>query len=155
MQVTVELQDNFSYMPIVLLVAAVVAGIVLLVLWSRHAAPVKTQSKPVAQESRRRPDPGIRQKYDAMLAQLMQQYEDQKVTERQAYQKLSKIVREFAFRMTGVRVQNYTLQEIRVLNQPKLTELIEECYVPEFALRNQADFAETLNTARKVIREWI
>ena len=156
MQVTVELQDNYSYAPIFLLVAIILVGIALLILWAmRQRSEKKVPVTGPVQTAPRRPAPGTKEKYDRMLAELVQKFTAQQISERQAYQKLSKTVRQFVFEMTGIKVQNYTLQEIRAVNMPQLTALIEECYDPEFASDNQSEFMETVNKARKVIREWI
>ena len=55
---------------------------------------------------------------------------------------------------TGIKVQNYTLSEIKTLNIPKLYYLVDECYEPEFSEDNKGNIVETCEKARQVIVEW-
>ncbi len=158
--ITVKLQDNYSYLPFLLLLFAVIAGIIFLVIWA--AKGPKAEKKTVAKTPLQTPvNPRsrmmeLKRKYDRLLIQLADDAEKGNITEREAYQSLSRHVRDFVYEMTGVKVQNYTLQELKGMNMPKLAALIEECYVPEFALDNcRSDVKETIKKARKVIGEWI
>lgn len=158
--ITVELQDNYSMIPMFLLVLLVIAAIVFLIIWA--AKEKRTEKKPAekvpvpAPVNPRSRAMELKRKYDRLLIQLADEYGKNMVSDRETYQRLSRLVRDFAFEMTGVKVQNYTLQELRGMNMPKLTALVEECYVPEFALDNcRGDAKETINKARKVIGEWI
>lgn len=158
--ITVELQDNYSYLPLLLLLFAVITGVILLVVWAGKGP--KTEKKTVAKTQVQAPVNlrsrmmELKRKYDRLLIQLADESEKNVISDRETYQRLSRLVRDFVYETTGVKVQNYTLQELRGMNMPKLTALIEECYVPEFALDNcQGDAAETIKKARKVIGEWI
>ena len=147
MQVSVELQDNFSYAPVLGLAAAGLLIGIILIIWAFHKKKKKIVTrKPVVRKDR--------ETYVRAMEELVRQYELGKLSERSAYQKLSKTIRQFVFDMTGIRVQYYTLQEIKEINKPQLTALIEECYFPEFSRCGGADFVMTVNKARKVIREW-
>lgn len=158
MQVTVNLQSNYSYIPMVLLFLAALVLIVLLILWAakekrRPKETKKTpQPEPVNPRSRAME---LKRRYDRKLAQLEADCEKGAISERKAYQKLSALVRSFAHEMTGIKVSNYTLQELRQAGMPQLTALIEECYVPEFAPGNEGQAKEAIKKARKVIAEWI
>ncbi len=160
MQVTVELQDNYSLLPIFLLILLVMVGIIVLFVWASKGpkeekkVTKKTPLEPVVNPRSRAME--LKRKYDMQLLQLSEDYGKQTISDRETYQSLSRIVRDFAYEMTGVKVQNYTLQELRSIGMPNLTALIEECYIPEFALDNcQSDAMDSINKARKVIGEWI
>lgn len=158
--ITVKLQDNYSMTALILLMLLAAAVIILLVIW---AAKEKKPEKKTAQKepvqvpvNPRSRAMELKRKYDRLLIQLSDEYGKEMVSEREAYQRLSRLVRDFTYEMTGVKVQNFTLQELRGMDMPKLTALVEECYVPEFALDNcQGDVTETISKARKVIGEWI
>ena len=77
------------------------------------------------------------------------------ITVRQAFQSLSSIIRRFVYEVTGIEVQNYTLYEIRQLNMPRLTKLIEEYYAPEFARTTRMRGFASIERTRGVIRRWI
>ena len=158
--ITVELQDNYSYLPFLLLLFVLIVGIILIVVWAGKGP--KTEKKAVSETPTQMPvNPRsrmmeLKRKYDRLLIQLADDSEKKVIADREAYQRLSRLVRDFVYEVTGVKVQNYTLQELQGMNMPKLTALIEECYVPEFALDNrQGDVSETIKKARKVIGEWI
>lgn len=158
MQVTVELQDNYSYIPMLLLVLIAAAVICLLVLWARKEKPAKKKPSKELQPATVNPRSramDLKRKYDRELVRLAEAYEKQRLTERESYQELSRLVRDFAHEMTGVKVQNYTLQELQSVGMPQLTALIDECYAPEFAEGNRGDAMASIKKARKVISEWI
>lgn len=162
MQVTVSLQDNYTYLPVVLLIMAAFAAVVLLVVWaSKEKRKPKEQNKiPQAEPVNPRVRAmELKRKYDRQLAELEDGYVKGEIPERKAYQKLSRLVRSFAHEMTGIKVSNYTLNELRGVGMPQLTALIEECYVPEFARDNRSEsevkIKDAIRKARKVISEWI
>lgn len=163
MPITVELQGMFSYSiwPVVVAVALVlIIGIVGLVVFIKtknkeKPEPVQAVSEPIP-EPKPVPLSGeqIKEKYYVMVEELEHQCRDGKVDNRDAYQRLSAILRRFVHELTGVKVHNYTLDEIRRLNMPRVAEVIEECYAPEFSMDKQGDIYTTMNKARMVIREW-
>lgn len=153
MQITVELQDFFSYLPVLLLVFAGLIGGLLIILWPRkQSKPNQTvpQPKPIAPTNLA----VLKNKYNSILMDIQQKRSENRLSDRQAFQALSQTVRNFVFEATGIRVQNYTLSEIKAANLPKLYELIAECYVPEFAIENNSNIYELINKARKVVGEW-
>ncbi len=151
MQTTVKLQDMFSYsfIGIIGLVLLFLALVVFLIV--KYAKPKKP---PVVRPIRIENIFTIKQKYVQILIGIVQKYQEKKISDRVAYQELSKAIRHFVYDVTGIRVQNYTLEEIRYVNMPNLYYLIAECYAPEFATDNDADFYQTIEKARKVIEEW-
>ena len=153
MQITVELQELFSYVPVILFVLAGFAGVLIIFLWpKRKGKAVKKAPKP--KKVPKQSIPVLKDKYSQLLTDLEKNRLDNKVDDRQAFQTLSKIVRDFVFEATGIQVQNYTLSEIQAVNIPKLSELIAQCYVPEFAAKANENIYESINKARKVIGEW-
>lgn len=153
MQTTVELQDMFSYawIPILVMILLLcVIVVVIIVICSR---------KPKNRIPVVRPVPiknifVIKEKYERILLEIAAKYQEHKITERVAYFELSKAIRHFVYEVTGIRVQFYTLEEIKMVNMPNLYYLIAECYVPEFAKEKHGDIHASIEKARKVIREW-
>ena len=60
----------------------------------------------------------------------------------------------FVYEMTGITVQNCTLEEIRTLRMPRLTKLVEEYYEPEFSSLELGDALASLSITRKVVSAW-
>lgn len=63
-------------------------------------------------------------------------------------------MRMFVFEVTDIKIQNYSLKEIKKTNIPNLYELIEEYYEPEFASKSVGDFGISIEKARRVIEKW-
>ena len=152
MQVTVELQDMFWYSltGVYIAVAVVVLALIifLVVKFSGKKKPVKVKTvKPVDISK-------LKIKYDGLLGKLADSHKKGAESDRSASHELSRIVRKFVYEATGIRVQYYTLEEIREADIPSLYLLISECYVPEFAEENHSDVQAIISRARKVIAEW-
>lgn len=151
--ITVKLQELFSYSPLIIFIVAGVI-ITLLILFlplkRKKKKPNIPVAKPVAPESLA----SLKYKYTCILSQLEQDCLAKKISDRQAFQTLSKIVRDFVYAATGIKVQNYTLMEIHAANLPRLYELISQCYIPEFAIDTNANIFDVIKKARMVISEW-
>ena len=96
----------------------------------------------------------IKDKYCALINELEMKRRDGKVSNRKAYQELSRVVRRFVYEMTGIKVHHNTLDEIQKLNMPNLYAVIEECYAPEFSVDKDGSIYDTMKKARMVIKEW-
>lgn len=157
MQITVELQDMFSYSSLLLALAValvVVVGVIgLIVLLHRKKAkqPVEERIAPVIKTV---PDNQVKEKYCAIINDLETKCRDGKVSNRKAYQELSKIIRHFVHEVTGIKVHHNTLDEIERLQMPELYEVVKECYAPEFSVDRKGNIYDTMNKARMVIKEW-
>ena len=157
MQITVELQDMFSYSSLLLALAValvVVVGVIgLIVLLHRKKAkqPVEERIAPVINTV---PDNQVKEKYCAIINDLETKCRDGKVSNRKAYQELSKIIRHFVHEVTGIKVHHNTLDEIERLQMPELYEVVKECYAPEFSVDRKGNIYDTMNKARMVIKEW-
>lgn len=163
MPITVELQDMFSYsfwLTAGMTVLVMLIGIIGLVVFLNRKnkkkavapkpAPVQGEQPQLKQVSGEQ----IKQKYCAMIDELENQYRGGKVSNRKAYQELSVIVRQFVYELTGVKVHNFTLDEINRLDMPSLYTLIAECYTPEFSVDKDGNIYDTMNKTRMVIKEW-
>lgn len=153
--ITVELQDVMSYskaglIGIVSLIAVVlIAIIVALIIKAKKNAPAPVPR--MASENKVR---AAKEKYNRLLMDLEARYEMGKVNEKEAYQELSKYIRHFVHDVTGIKVQNYTLEDIGRLNMPMLYYLIAECYAPEFSADASGNLGESIRKAREVIYGW-
>ncbi|HPF29881.1 MAG TPA: hypothetical protein PLZ77_07230, partial [Lachnospiraceae bacterium] len=138
METSVKVQDMFSYslMPIYIVAGAMVLVLLIILLrillknrkkkTAKKNTPVVV-TKPIAVR-------GNVSKADYLnkLEQLKLQYQQGECSVRDAYQRMSAIIRGFVEEATGIKVPNYTLQDIKELKMPVLEELIEEYYSPEF-----------------------
>ena len=157
MQITVKLQDMFSYSftPILLFGAlALLFGFIASRMKKAPKKPPKKEKIRTTQTEKPKNISSIKAAYIKQLADIEKKFSANELTNRMAYQKLSLIVRQFVYEVTNIKVTNYTLQELKELRMPKLYELIEEFYTPEFAVKNDGNFLESIQKARKVIEEW-
>lgn len=158
MQTSINLQEPFTYSVIPLVIASfLVILITLYLIFSRkRKEKVKLQEKEVKEipEKNIKNIPVIKGKYLNQLDSIEYKYTNQLIELRNAYQLISEAIRLFVFEITDITTQNYSLAEIKKLNIPKLYELIEEYYEPEFASKSMGDFEASINKARRVIKEW-
>ena len=158
MQITVNLQDMFSYSFAPILLFGALAVLFCFIASRLKKAPKKKPRKKekirTTQTEKPKNVSSIKAAYIKKLMDIEKNYSANELTNRMAYQKLSLIVRQFVYEVTNIKVTNYTLQELKELRMPKLYELIEEFYTPEFAAQNDGNLIESIQKARKVIEEW-
>ena len=157
METTVELQAPMAFMQIWAWLAAIlIIGAVFLQIFFRirRARAGETPEKIRIKRPPARMIPEIKERYLRELFVVERSLEERQITVREAFQRLSAVIRNFVFEMTGIKVQNYTLYEIRQLNMPGLTRLIEEYYAPEFARTTRKNGFASINRTRGVIQRW-
>ena len=160
MDITVELQEPFSYAlwPIILLVVIIIGIVIALIVMKLNKHPGKGKQRPAKVEMPKEQPPvdrnRIKNKYLKELYDLEQAFRMQKVSIRQAYQSMSTIVRKFVREMTGLKVHTFTLSDIKALNMPELEALITEFYEPEFSTKSEGDVWNALAKTRRIIEGW-
>ena len=153
---TVPLQQPLSYMPGWLVLAGLlVVAVILMQVIARRRRRRAGENLPI----RLRPAseaqlPGIKERYLDTLGAIERDLREGKTEPRFAYQRMSGAIRGFVYEATGVKVQKYTLYEIKQLRIHRLTQLIEEYYVPEFAEWSQQDALASLHRTEGVIQGW-
>lgn len=151
MQVTTQLRGMFSYSLLPILLLSTILIIIFFFLTSKkkpykEKPPIITLTPPQIDT--------IKTEYLAQIYTISSEYQAHKITNRKAYQKLSKLIRNFIFETTHIQVQNYTLQEIKEQQIPILYELVREYYDPEFSKNEQGNILESIEKTRQVIEKW-
>ncbi len=148
MQVSVSLQENFIQEIILLTIfITIVLGIGLYFIFNKkHQKLPKNNSYSDIRE--------IKKRYLQKLEMLETKLNKGKVHDKKAHFEISSIIRNFAYEMTNIKVQNYTLKEIKNLNNPNLYELMEKCYLVEFPKDSSGDAKKLIDKTRKVIEQW-
>lgn len=154
MDSAIKLQEMFRYpaWPIVLMIFLLIgtAGYIWYIFYRKpKPKTVKPEAKPVVTEM----GVGlkIKRKYLDRIEAYEKDYDNKKVTMRQMYQLISMCIREFVTEMTGVDTTTYTLSDIRKMNIPSLTGLIESYYRPEFS--KDIDQTETIERSEKLLNQ--
>lgn len=154
MPITVELQEMHSYSPVLLMIVGIILAILLamaVVLIVKKVNKSKVNvNKEITIEDREQ----IKARYLSLLAGLENQCRGGKISNRKAYQELSKIARNYIYETTGVKVQNYTLDEIKGTNMSGLYKVVSDCYAPEFSIDKDGDIYVSISKARKVVEGW-
>ena len=154
MPITVELQDMHSYsiiLPIIVgIIAAIFVATIAIVLVKKFYTPKANVPREITVEDRER----IKARYIDLLNGLDAQCRAGRFSNRKAYQELSKIARNYIYETTGVKVQNYTLDEIKSTNMAGLYHVVNDCYAPEFSIDKNGDIFSSIAKARKVVEGW-
>ncbi len=149
MQINKELMPMFSYTIIPVIIFFLLwIGIILLLLW------IKKKKKTVETKTNPKKLYTTKEKYLRMISYLEKEIDENKINNRKAFQKLSKIIRLFVYEMTSIKLQNYSLDEIKTLNIEELSQLVEEYYDPEFAKYSKGDLKKSIEKTKKVIELW-
>lgn len=154
MPITVELQDMHSYSLVMPIIAGIVVAIIIGTIVAIVVMKKMKQRASVPREITVADREKIKARYIGLLNQLEAQCRNGKYTNRKAYQELSKIARNYIYETTGVKVQNYTLDEIRTTNMTGLYNVVSECYAPEFSIDKNGDIYSSIVKVRKVVEGW-
>ena len=157
MKISVDLQDALSYMPVWIILGLILAAgavVAFIVVWRRLREKLRAEKKIKVKKVRPESLPRIKAKYLSMLDKTAWEYNSRVIDTRAAYQRMSRTIRLFVNKVTGVKVQHCTLSEIRNLGLPMLTSLVAEYYEPEFARDAQADANYSIQRTRGVIEQW-
>ena len=158
MQTDISLQAPYQYSKVSLMIVtfltiAIGSYFIYIKIKSKWNQTKKIEVAEIFEKNKKN-IPAIKQKHLNQLNGIEKKYNDQKIDLRLAYQLISENVRTFVFEVTDITTQNYSLEEIKKLDMPKLYELIKEYYEPEFASKSVGDFKESINRARGIINEW-
>ena len=96
----------------------------------------------------------LKKEYLAKLARIEEAFLADPTLIRPTYEKMSKLIRNFAYQATGIEVQKYTLYEIRMAKMNSLADLVEEYYEPEFDRISEGDAKESIKKTKRMIAEW-
>ncbi len=160
MPTTVELQKMFKYSatPIVITVAALIAVTLLLIamiLWKIFKNKKEGKKNTIKSILWIKPDmERLRQEYLAKLMKIEMEFDSDTTQIRLAYERMSRLIRDFAYKATGIDVMKYSLSEIRKTELDNLADLIEEYYEPEFDKISVGDVKASIEKTRGVISKW-
>lgn len=158
METSVKLQEPFSYAVWPMVVVGMIAAAILVYLMIDKLIEVskkkRTTEIPVVRQKSFDEVAAIKRKYIAELYKIENDLKNHKTGIRAAYQKMSVCIRKFVYEVTGIKVQHYTLFEIKTLNMPMLEDLITEYYAPEFARKSVGDISASIEKTKRVIERW-
>lgn len=151
MQVTTELQEMFSYSLLPIFFIIILIAIFTFLIFRKKKLIVNNIDLKIPKAK----DINIiKNNYLLKIDNLTINFNNNKISSRKAYQNLSSLIRNFIYETTNIKVQNYTLKDIKKINMPMLYELISEYYDPEFSKISKGNILLSLEKARKVIEKW-
>ena len=150
MQIDTELREMFSY-SIILIIPLLLLIILLLIIILHKKKDIKNV-KIIQPSSKNLID--IKSKYLYNIQILIVDLNTNKISERIAYQSLSRLIRNFIYEVTNIKVQYYTLEDIKKINMPILSKLVEEYYKQEFERVSKGNILESIDKTKKVIENW-
>ena len=150
MQVQTELKPMFSYsfIPILIIILLLILTIVIY----KYIKKKEIQKQVVIPNHKDLME--IKRRYLLKIQELENNLNEKKISNRKSYQDLSSIIRNFIFEATNIKVQNYTLKEIKIINIPILYDLVNEYYDPEFSIISKGNIISSINKTRMVIERW-
>lgn len=126
MQTSVNLEPSFSYT--ILYWVIFLTLILIIVLWFLEKN--KKENKVVVEIENNTPNiKSIKLKYLKKLTILENKIDKNEITIRKAYQNLSSIIRYFVNSVTGIKVQNCTLEDIKKLKCQCFTNLLRNIII--------------------------
>lgn len=150
MQVQTELKPMFSYSFLtIVLIAIFIIIIFILIKYIKKKEIQKNVIIPNHKDLL-----SIKKKYLLKIQKLTNDINSNSITNRKAYQNLSSLIRNFIYEATNIKVQNYTLKEIKMIGIPILYELVNEYYNPEFAKISKGNISSSIEKTRMVIEKW-
>ena len=144
------LRPMFSYSIIPIIITVIIIIVILFFLLKKE----KKEKPPIVIPPKVENRMTIKEKYLKEIISLKNDSLENKITNRKSYQRLSVIIRKFIYEMTHIKVQNYSLEEIRKVNIPILTQLVEEYYDPEFSKNSSGNIINSIDKTREVIERW-
>jgi hypothetical protein len=152
------LGDNGFFAPVQYNAVWLILGavlILLVVVWF-VLVPLLTRARPIVSEASARAAlvPQIRSRYETLISDVAVAHSRAELSNRQAHQKLSSLVRAFAHETSGYPASAMTLSELRALNLPGLTAAVEQFYPAEFGVADSGSVELSVAEARRVISDW-
>jgi hypothetical protein len=136
-----------------MLIAIVIAWFVFIFWSTRHKRP-KTVATLKAKTVISVDIAALKRKYLGLIDEVQQAATTGQINNRQVHQKLSLLVRLFAFEASGFRAHVMTLTDLQRGRFPKLKEVIATYYPNEFGILLQGTTDEALAKAREVVATW-
>lgn len=153
MQVSTELREPFSLsiIPFIILIIILIILVVIYIIIKNYKPKLKLNNLIIPNIKDRNQ---IKTHYLYEINELLKKAKNNQIEVRACYQTLSSLIRHFIFEMTSIKVQNYTLEEIKPLKMPVLYELVSEYYSKEFSEFSEGNMIESIEKTRKVIARW-
>lgn len=94
------------------------------------------------------------EKYSGLIAEVESAHHRGELTVRDAHQRLSLLLRFFAWESSGLRAPQMTLADLREAHATPLSDAVEQLYPGAFAEIERGSVLEAAELARRVVHSW-
>ena len=155
MQLEQELEAPFHYSIIgIILLILMILIIITYILYRLYKKYHKDKPKPNIVMAPPENIFRIKNRYLFELDRIERLVQSKRLSTREAYNNLSRIIRKFVFDATGIDAMKYSLEDIKELDNKYLTLLMEEYYEPEFSKEGEGNIELSIKKTRGVIKKW-
>lgn len=98
--------------------------------------------------------PALRGKYDVLISEVEAAHRGGELSIRAAHQRLSLLLRLFAYESTGIRAPHMTLAELREGSNTPLSDAVARLYPGEFEAVERGSVLDAAEVARRVVHTW-
>ena len=148
MQSSVQFRPPFLYSHLIVFFLGILFLVLFIILIP------KKKKKPIVIMAPKRDINLLRQEYLKKIEVLSNEVNQNKISNKRAYQLLSKIIRNFIYEVTNINVKTVSLKELKELKIPYLEELMNEYYMPEFAYLVDGNIDKSIGKTKEVITIW-
>lgn len=153
MQIPDKLEEPFTYSwKLVIIMLIIILIVIIVVLFKKFLLDkIKIMLKKVYDDKK---VPSLKARYLRKLERLLMEVEQGKLEIREAYLKLSNIIRDFVEKVTGINVSTMSKKEVEKKDLKSLNILMDEYYPPEFSKYSKGDIINSIKRTMEVIRRW-
>ncbi len=152
MDIQYELEEPFRYSWDIVYALLVVIAILIIGYLLIKFSPFF--SKHFGKFFKKAQAPSYKAKALKLLGKLREDVENNNINNRDAYLKLSNIIRKFIEKTTGINVLSLSKEEVKKLDMEQLSILMEEYYPPEFAKESHGNILDSIDRTTEVIKRW-
>ena len=76
------------------------------------------------------------------------------INKKNTYQEISYTIRSFISEISNNNIMNYSLKDIKKINNKNLTNIIEECYKKEFSQHKKGNINNIKKDTKELIKTW-
>lgn len=98
--------------------------------------------------------PALREKYEVLISEVEAAHRSGALSARAAHQRLSLLLRLFAYESSGIRAPHMTLAELREARNSPLSDAVAKLYPGEFEATPRGTVQDAAEVARRLVHTW-
>ncbi|MCY7325323.1 MAG: hypothetical protein LH605_04240 [Microbacteriaceae bacterium] len=98
--------------------------------------------------------PALRGKYEVLISEVEAAHRSGELSLRAAHQRLSLLLRLFAYESSGIRAPHMTLADLREARNTPLSDAVAKLYPGEFEAVERGSVQDAAEVARRMVHSW-